>query len=156
MACPSNSAIRRGLLAKVHCAKKDLAMDDATYRTILARLFGVESSKGLNVIQLAILVNHFISSGWKGPTPPAARPRKPAGNKNFIEIPDSDPNAAIKRRILAMWRELGWKVSGIHARCKKQFGVESFLWLKDMNHLQTLSKDLETRCRRKEAAARRA
>lgn len=156
MTATAKSAQRKGMMIKVHCARRDLVMDDATYRTILGRLFGVESSKDLNVHQLATLLNHFVSLGWQGPTPPAARPRKPAGNKNFVEIPDSDPNAAIKRRILAMWNELGWKMSGIHARCKKQFGVESFLWLKDMDHLQTLSKDLENRIRRKEEAARQA
>lgn len=36
---------KRTLIAKIHIAKKDLAMDDATYRDVLVRVTGKDSCK---------------------------------------------------------------------------------------------------------------
>jgi hypothetical protein len=50
---------------------------------------------------------------------------------------------------LALWNKLGWKISGIDLRCKKQFGVEKLVWLNDQYSLQTLAKDLYSRCQKR-------
>lgn len=55
---------RRALLAKVHIAIKDLDMDDADYRDILDREFGVKSARHLSNRELADLVGYFESKGW--------------------------------------------------------------------------------------------
>jgi phage gp16-like protein len=39
---------RRGLLAKVHIAKKELGLSDGIYREILAREFGVSTAAALS------------------------------------------------------------------------------------------------------------
>ncbi len=63
---------RRSLLAKVHIAKKDLGLDDAAYRAVLAR-HGVESSKDLDTKGMEKLLLHFEKLGWEAKT---ARKRK--------------------------------------------------------------------------------
>jgi len=56
---------RHGLLAKVHIAKKELCIDDALYRVMLNREFGVDSSAALSVPELQSLIRYFESKGWK-------------------------------------------------------------------------------------------
>lgn len=56
---------RRGLLAKVHIAKKDLGLPDDLYRDTLDQLFGVRSSGDLTNKQLSALLDHFSSKGWQ-------------------------------------------------------------------------------------------
>ncbi len=58
------NAMRRGLLAKVHIAKKDLRLSDDQYGAILGR-FKVASAGDLPVRELEKLVKFFKSLGWK-------------------------------------------------------------------------------------------
>jgi len=135
---------RRSLLAKVHIAKKDLGLDDAAYRAILAR-FGVESSSRLDMKGLEKLLAHFEQLGWVS-TPNQAKPRI---NDEHIAIPDTSPHARQKRYALALAKALGWSLVGLQKRIKQQFHVENILWLNDQAALQTLIKDMINRCRRK-------
>jgi hypothetical protein len=158
---------RRKLLAKVHIAIKDLGIPDHVYRGILEDLFGKSSAGKLSGPQLVRLVNHFEDLGWgaeeRGQTrlrPEATarqgsevgkreeRTRDAGSRKPFIEIPDG-PLARQKRYILALWDKLGYKQSGLDLRCKKQFGVDRFVWLHDGKALETLAKDLNNRCKKK-------
>ena len=141
---------RKGLLAKIHIAKKDLGLSDPEYHATLASLFGVESSSRLTVPQLSQLLNHFVSRGWTGPAQPAGLKKTSKATDQariFVSIPDSDPNARQKRRILAQVRALGWSLDYLNERCQRQFGVAQFAWIKDQGQLQTLGKDLHNRCR---------
>lgn len=139
---PQPATIRKGMLAKVHIAKDQLGLADADYRAMLAELFGVESSRDLSVPQLAKLLNHLLDRGWKGPGG-GARPQ------GFMEIDDADPNAGQKRYILTLWTALGFEPAKLDARCKRQFKVEKFVWLRKQADLQILSKDLWNRCVRR-------
>ncbi len=67
---------------------------------------------------------------------------------DVISIPLSSPFAKNKRYILGLWLALGYEPKAIDARCKKQFGVDRFAWLNDGMAINTLSKDLWTRCKR--------
>jgi phage gp16-like protein len=60
----SEQAQRRGLLAMVHIAKKDLALNEGEYEMIL-RGFKVASSGELNIPQLERLVKYLKRLGWK-------------------------------------------------------------------------------------------
>jgi len=57
--------IERGLLAKIHIAKKDLALDDDSYRALVLRVAGQESCKGLAIGRLEAVLAEFKSLGWK-------------------------------------------------------------------------------------------
>lgn len=56
---------RRGLLAKVHIAKKQLGLDDGLYRYILREEFGVTSAGALSSAELESLVKRFQGAGWR-------------------------------------------------------------------------------------------
>jgi phage gp16-like protein len=57
---------RRRLLAAVHVAKKQLGLDDDTYRDVL-RSFGHESAAAFSDIALMELLRHFERCGFKNP-----------------------------------------------------------------------------------------
>jgi phage gp16-like protein len=67
---------RQAKLAKIHIAKKALAITDDEYRAILEAKFGVESSKKLKLPQLEQLVGHFQALGWE-PAPAKKAKSKP-------------------------------------------------------------------------------
>lgn len=56
---------RRGMLAKVHIARKALAILDADYRALMERLTGHRSAKDCDDRQLATLIAEFERMGWR-------------------------------------------------------------------------------------------
>ncbi len=129
-------------MARIHIAKKDLALSDETYRDMLGFNFGVESAKELTEQQALELIELFKAKGWK-PTPykggEGKRPRR-----QFIEIKPG-PAAKQQRKVLALWHALGYDMNKLHSRVKKQFGADRFEWLTDHEALHILITDLEHR-----------
>lgn len=70
---------RKSDLAKIHIARKDLRLDDDTYRMIIQQIGGATSgsSSELTATGRAKVLAHFQSKGWK---PQRAR-RRPAAAK---------------------------------------------------------------------------
>ena len=64
----------RAILAKIHVAKKQLAMEDDAYRAMLQSLAGVKSAKDLTVVQAEKVLAHLRKCGF---TPAAKFGRKP-------------------------------------------------------------------------------
>lgn len=56
---------RNQQLSKIHIAKKDLGLDDETYRALLARVTGQSSAKDLTPLQVAKVLQEFERLGWK-------------------------------------------------------------------------------------------
>lgn len=136
---------RRTMLAKVHIGKKDLGWDDDTYRVILQGRYGVDSAARLTGDQLADLCDYLKGQGVE-----FRRPRdKKKDRARYYQIPPNTPYARQKRYICALWAKLGYDMDKIDARVKRQFGVEKLIWLHDEAALQTLAKDLYTRCRQR-------
>ncbi len=79
------------LLAKVHIAKKDLALADDDYRAILARVTGRSSSRDCTERQLEAVLAEFRRLGWM--------PKKGKGGSGFDK-----PHV---RKIYALWKEAG-------------------------------------------------
>lgn len=52
-------------LAKIHVAKKQLGLDDDTYRDVLQRVTGQRSSKGLIDGQIEAVLAEFMRLGWR-------------------------------------------------------------------------------------------
>ncbi|WP_423197429.1 GemA protein [Cupriavidus sp. H19C3] len=61
-------------LAKIHIAKKQLAMDDDTYRQMLESVAGVRSAKDLTPIGAAKVLRHLEKSGFKNARQHGRRP----------------------------------------------------------------------------------
>jgi phage gp16-like protein len=56
---------RKAMLAKIHIARKDLALSEESYADILRRKTGVESAAGLSDAQLDRVLGEFKRLGWK-------------------------------------------------------------------------------------------
>jgi phage gp16-like protein len=141
--------IDRADLAKIHIAKKELGLTDDAYRDILRTHFQVESAKDLAPKQAIVLLNKFRAKGWKPRKGAVVKHGRTATRRkadNFIEIKPG-PAAQQQRYILAMWSALGYDVDKLHARCKKQFGIERFEWVTEHSDLHVLITDLQQRCR---------
>lgn len=109
---------RRGLLALVHCARKDLALTEDTYRAMLQNIGGAESARDLDDASLGRVVDHLKRLGWKP---------KSAGRHG------STPAV---RKIWAMWTDLGDRGAlrnatrpALRAYVKRLTGVEEPEWL---------------------------
>ncbi|WHS58644.1 regulatory protein GemA [Pseudomonas sp. G2-4] len=64
---------RNANLSKIHIAKKDLGLDDETYRALLNRVAGVKSAKDLGPIKVVAVLAEFERLGWKPKAKPAGR-----------------------------------------------------------------------------------
>lgn len=138
-------------LAKIHIARKELALTEDAYRDILRLHFGVESAAKLTDRQATVLLNQLKAKGWQPKT--TAAPRKPRRDGRYIEIKPG-PAEAQQRKVLALWNALGYAMDKLHTRVKTQFGVDRFEWLEDARALHVLITDLQRRLDR--SGARRA
>lgn len=128
--------------------------DEETWRGFLERTVGKRSTKAMNLFELARVIDALAQEGAvfttgkkDADTPYKA---KAAGRRSeFYEIPDG-PHASLKRKICAMWKELGYDMTSLDTRAKRQCGVEAFRWVQDGNFLNVLARDLTVRLRRKE------
>lgn len=136
----------KGELAKIHIAVKQLGVDK--YALIYDR-YKVESTTKLTNSQTQDLLQHFKALGW------SAKPKSKTANKHaprrsdYIRVPRNAPHAPFKRKILVMWKAMGWTIGGLETRCKKQFGVDAFLWVTNLEQLNILARDLNGRLRAK-------
>lgn len=56
---------RQRQIAQIHIAKKDLGMDDDTYRAMLIGVAGVDSSSKLDYNGMTVVLKHLRASGFK-------------------------------------------------------------------------------------------
>lgn len=141
--------MRLGLYRKIEVARKQLPdMDENAFRSLLRAEFGVESRKDMTTSQLSRLVHYFASNfGVKYTAPAKSRNSRvtPHGRPDFIEITDSMPFATQKRQILAIWRKLGYSMTSLDTRVKREFGAHCFVWLQDGKKIKALLTDLQRR-----------
>ena len=150
----------RAKLAKIHIAKKELALTDDAYRDILRLHFQAESAKELNDRQGTALINLFRAKGWAPSPRPAKAQRapRPRRDSHYIDIPEGGPAAQQQRMVAGLWNELGYPMAALHSRVKRQFKVERLQWLTDHDSLHVLITDVEARLerqRRKENTTKR-
>ena len=67
---------RRQMLAKIHLARKQLALTEDSYRDILRRITGIDSAGAMRAEQLDTVLREFARLGWK-PKPAKRRSDKP-------------------------------------------------------------------------------
>ncbi|MGE4552851.1 MAG: phage protein GemA/Gp16 family protein [Desulfovibrionaceae bacterium] len=151
MATRSVSATRKALLGKVHIGRKQLGLDGGAWRGLLAELFGVASSADLTDAELIRLVDHLAGLGavFESKGHPRKKPgyqARAAGRRSdFYEIPDG-PSAPMQRKVAALWRSLGYDMTSLDTRVRREFGVDALRWLTDRKDLRRLIVDLERRC----------
>jgi len=100
-----NPNSRQGLIRLIHVAKRDLALDDETYRAMLINITGEASSVDLTVPQLERVLAHMKKSGFTvRHKSPKDRPRNsahpPCGlSRNIAQDAQS-------KKIRALWLSL--------------------------------------------------
>jgi len=99
---------RRALLAKVHVARKQMQLDDATYRDVVQRITGQHSAGDSTDAQLVALLKEFQRLGWQ----PQSGARR-ASDKPYV------------RKIYAIWGELRPLLDdagdeALHGFCQRQ------------------------------------
>ncbi len=89
------SSQRRALLAQVHIARKELALDDDTYRAVLKRVTGRSSARDIDDAGLRAVLAEFRRHGWQ--------PRRRRGRG--INWRPASPYPHV-RKVWAVWGEL--------------------------------------------------
>jgi phage gp16-like protein len=92
-----SNPVRAGLIGKIHVAKSQLGLDDDTYRDVLRRVTGKESSSACSITELEAVKAEMVNLGWR----PAKKAHPRAGRR-----PLADGEIAAKLR--ALW------ISGYH------------------------------------------
>lgn len=112
--------MKKSLLAKVHIAKKELGLDDETYRLILENEVGKTSASKCTERQLIKVVEALKEKGWKN-----------SQKKKFRSTKDR-----LKRKIYALWGELqnlgavqSKDKTALDAFVKKHTGIDSVSFL---------------------------
>ena len=108
---------RRMLIAKVHVARKELGLDEDTYRGVLAQVTGKASAGDCDERQLVAVLDHFKLRGF------AAKPRGGVADH---------PSA---RKARALWISL-WQLGvvknrsdqALEAFAARQLGCERMQW----------------------------
>ena len=88
----NNNQQKQRLIRLIHVAKRELCMEDDTYRSVLLRVGNSTSSKDLSVSKLEAVLEHFKKAGFK------VVPKK----KSNLSMA-SDPQSKIIR---GLWLEL--------------------------------------------------
>lgn len=124
---------RQRLIRLIHVAKRDLSMDDDTYRAILLRIGKKASSADLTIPELEKVLEHLKRSGFKvrskskaapKPKPEQAKPSRPLAQD--LE----------SKKIRALWlflHELGAvknpSEEALAAYVKRIAGVDALQWI---------------------------
>lgn len=109
-------------LAKIHIAKKELGLDDATYRALLLRVTGKDSSGRMSGAERAVVLSELKRLGWK-PKSTGGKHRPPS-SKPYIRL-----MYAIATNIDARgYWELPFK-EALRAFVKKETGIDDPEWL---------------------------
>ncbi|USE78083.1 regulatory protein GemA [Cupriavidus gilardii] len=122
-------------LAKIHIAKKQLAMEDEDYRAMLRSIGGVESAKDLSPIGAAKVMSHLERCGFKPLRQVGRRPR-----------PTRDKNALVGK-IEALLAEAERPWSYADAMAKRMFGIEKIDWC-DVDQLWRIAAALQKDAKR--------
>lgn len=132
------------LMAKIHIGKKELGLDDDTYRDVLWRVTGKRSCKDMTIAQLQDVVKDMEKSGFK----PKAAPKH--GKKPSV-VGKREP---LMGKIHAMLTDMGLHWNYAHGMADSMFKIKRLQWLND-NQLYKLTQALSVHQQReaKKAAA---
>lgn len=109
-----DNGLRRALIARVHVARKELALTEESYRAVLARVTGRDSAADLDLAQLRAVIQEFERLGLK---PLVKRSPKPHVRKVFALWAAMKPHLADPSR------------DALRAFVKRQTGVDNPEWL---------------------------
>lgn len=118
---------RRAAVVKVQIARRDLALDDDTYRAMLSRLTGETSASACTDAQLGVVLDELKAKGWK--------PKVIAGGRKAPRIKPAQADQAVAKKARALWislHQLGVvedpSEAALEAFARRQLGVDRLRW----------------------------
>ncbi len=127
MNAPKKTQERQRLIRLIHVAKRDLALDDDSYRAILLRIGKKTSAADLTIPELEKVLEHMKRSGFK-----VRSKVKPAQAKSSRPLAQD----AESKKIRALWlflHELGAvnnpSEEALAAYVKRMVGVDALQWI---------------------------
>lgn len=136
------------MLAKVQIARKELGLDDDTYRAVLERLTGQRTAKGLDDRRLGLVLEEFKAKGWK---PKVVAGAKTASPPKSGRRPADHPVARKARALWISLHQLGVVENGseqaLEAFAKRQLAVDALQWA-DQAQAEPLIKGLKAMAER--------
>lgn len=119
---------RRAAVVKVQIARKELGLDEDTYRAMLERITGRTSSAACTDDQLGAVLDEMKAKGWK--------PRVVAGGRSGRSARRPAPAASpVARKARALWislHQLGVvrdpSEAALERFAARQLGVERLVW----------------------------
>ncbi len=143
-------------LAQIHCAKRDLALDEETYRAMLWTIARVKSAADLDFTGRRQVIEHLRARGFRYSPPPSPSPLKGEGrNSEWAWVDRAAPERrAMLRKIIMLLRsaEPPRARSYADAICERMWGIAR-LELAAPNQLHAIVAELVEDQRRR--AARR-
>lgn len=153
--------LRQKLLARLHCVKKELALDDDAYRDILQAKTGHRSATALDDHGLMEVINHL--GARLPPRPGKPRPARPSGEGTGRAGPWGWVNAAPLEKRGILWKlrricinlgiEEAHQVSYTEGVAARVYGCERRLQMMRADELANLIGPLERTARFKRANA---
>lgn len=141
------------LKAQIHIAKKDLALDDDTYRLMLREVTGKDSTAKMTERQLINVVNALKAKGWK--------PRANNEARRKVSPPSrhkKDHQKSMADKIRALWIEMGNEgfledpsERALGRFCHRMVGKHSPDWLNAYEATQVIESLKKWRQRREAA-----
>lgn len=133
---------RKGVTAQIHIARKELGLDEDTYRQMIATVTGGKRScADCSVSELYQVVHHLKERGFK------ARARKRVAQ--HPGKPHNLDNKPMLQKVEALLAELKAPWSYADAIAKRQYKIERCAWLKTVEQyaglIAALSRELEKR-----------
>ncbi len=141
---PDNARNRE--LAQIHIAKKQLALDDDTYRDMLWSIARVRSAGDLDFTGRKRVLEHLRNRGFKTRSGKIPRPGRPAN----IGHPDRGPSL---KKIEALLADSGRAWAYADGMAKKMFHVEKVSWC-EVDQLHSIIAALVYDQRRRAAKSR--
>lgn len=127
---------RKKVLAQIHIARKQLALDEDTYRQMIATVTGGKGScSDCNLSELFQVLQHLKDRGFK------ARPKK-----RVAQHPGTPHNLGrepMLQKVEALLAEMKAPWSYADAIAKQQTGIAKVAWLKKPEHLRALIAALD-------------
>ncbi len=122
---------RRTMIAKLHLARKDLALEEEDYRVVLERVTGKRSAADLSAAQLDSALKEMARLGWQA-KPASGRANNPAANKARAML--------ISLGLMGVIRNTSEQA--LNAFARRQTGIERLSWV-NQDHVYKLIEALK-------------
>ena len=116
-------AMKRKMVAKVHIARKDLAIEDTAYRALLERVTGKDSCKAMTNAQLGRVLEEFKRLGW------SEKPRKRAGSRPMATTEQAGKIRALWLSLYHLAEVRDPSEDALAGYVKRMAGVADLRWL---------------------------